>query len=255
MNSSAHLDLWALAGARAKEVALGGAILRLVESQAQVATNRLVDTLDEQALLETLLESSKPPLVAGTERLHYLLATPFRYPPLRHGSRFGGRFEPSLFYGARKATTVLAEAAYYRLVFLHGMAQPPATPLRTQHTLFSATIRCSRGLRLQAAPFDAWFDTITDPTDYTATQALGGAMRAAGIAAFEYPSTRDRAHGINLALLTPAALASTRPTQTQPWLAETTPAGVNFYSTEHGEVHRFARADFEIDGRLPAPAM
>ncbi len=255
MNSGSNPDIWEIAGTQATEVALGGTILRLVESQEQIATNRLVDTLDEQALLETLLESSKPPLVAGTERLHYLLATPFRYPPLRHGSRFGGHFEPSLFYGARKTATVLAEAAYYRLFFLHGMAQPPAAPLKTQHTLFSATIRCNRGLRLQAAPFDAWFDVITNPTDYTATQALGSAMRAAGIAAFEYPSARDRAHGTNLALFTPAALASTRPTRTQPWLAETTLTGVSFYSTEHGEVHRFACADFEIDGRLPAPAM
>jgi hypothetical protein len=72
----------------------------MVESQQQIATSSLVDDLAEQALLEELIERSKPPLRSGTERLHYLLATPFRYPPLRHGSRFGGRFEPSLLYGA-----------------------------------------------------------------------------------------------------------------------------------------------------------
>ena len=59
-----------------------GRLLRLVESQEQVATNSLVRTLAEQALLEDLIEASKPPLPATGHGLHYLLATPFRYPPL-----------------------------------------------------------------------------------------------------------------------------------------------------------------------------
>lgn len=64
---------------------LQGRLVRLVESQEQVATLQLVDTLEEQALLEELLESSKPPVPADAEPLHYLLKTPFRYPPLRWG--------------------------------------------------------------------------------------------------------------------------------------------------------------------------
>src|SRR5690606_22438971 len=52
---------------------------RVVESQHQVATRRLVDTLDEQVLLEKLIDSAKPP--DNTRgRQHYLLSTPFRYP-------------------------------------------------------------------------------------------------------------------------------------------------------------------------------
>ena len=35
----------------------GGEFRRIVESQEQVATNRLVSSLEEQALLESLLES------------------------------------------------------------------------------------------------------------------------------------------------------------------------------------------------------
>lgn len=64
---------------------LQGRLVRLVESQEQVATLQLVDTLEEQALLEELLESGKPPVPADAEPLHYLLKTPFRYPPLRWG--------------------------------------------------------------------------------------------------------------------------------------------------------------------------
>lgn len=104
---------------------LQGRLVRLVESQEQVATLQLVDTLEEQALLEELLESSKPPVPADAEPLHYLLKTPFRYPPLRWGSRFGRRHEPSLFYAALKLETAMAESAYYRCVLWSGMAVPP----------------------------------------------------------------------------------------------------------------------------------
>ena len=254
---SAGPDIWAARGAAAPLVRLAGNFLRLVESQEQVATRRLVDTLEEQALLEELLEASKPPLpvLAAAEGLHYLLATPFRYPPLRHGSRFGRRFEPSLFYASLATPTLLAEAAYYRLVFWFGMESPPAAPLATQHTLFGSAYRTDRGLRLQAPPFDDWQAALTDRADYSATQQLGAAMREAGIAAFEYRSARDPAGGINVALFTPAALASPRPAFTQAWLGETSGEGVRFYCPEERRVAAFELGDFMVDGRLPMPAV
>ena len=88
-------DLWPLCREALQIGPLVGELLRLVESQEQVAASTLVDDLGEQALLEDLLDNAKPPRRPGTEGLHYLLATPFRYPPLRHGSRFGNRFEPA----------------------------------------------------------------------------------------------------------------------------------------------------------------
>jgi hypothetical protein len=48
---------------------------------------------------------------------------------VKHGSRFGTRSAPSLFYGALKTATVLAEAAYYRFLFWYGMVTPPAGKL------------------------------------------------------------------------------------------------------------------------------
>jgi len=66
---------------------------RVVEAQHQVSTRKLVDTAAEQSLLEELIDGVKPPDRTGGA-LHYLLATPFRYPPLRHGSRFGGAINP-----------------------------------------------------------------------------------------------------------------------------------------------------------------
>lgn len=236
-------------------MALGGTLLRLVESQEQIATRRITDTLEDQALLEDLLEAAKPPLAEGTGPLHYLLATPFRYPPLRHGSRFGSRFEPSLLYGARSTGAVLAEAAYYRLVFWHGMAAPPPAPLSTQHTLFGARVRTPRGLRLQDPPFDAFGAALTDRADYGATQRLGAALRAEGIEAFEYRSARDAEGGINIALFAPRALAQRRPAFTEEWLCETGGEAVSFYGVGTRAVTRFGCETFTVEGRLPLPAL
>lgn len=248
------MDLWAACRDRAVVTPLSGTLLRVVESQEQVATRALVDSLEEQALLEQLIEASKPPRPPGCEHLDYLLATPFRYPPLRHGSRFGRRDQPSIFYGAARITTALAETAYYRLLFLDGMATPPPGGcLSTQHTAFRARYRCDRGLRLEAPPFDDHRERLRDPARYHDTQALGSAMRAAGIEAFSYRSARDRAGGINLALFGPAALVSRRPTWRQRWLGETRAEAVTFLRRDQPPL-RFVREDFLVDGRLPDPA-
>ena len=233
---------------------LGGDFRRIVESQEQVATNRLVASLEEQALLEALLESSKPPLPPGCDKLHYLLSTPFRYPPLRHGSRFGSRFEPSLFYASRTSATVLAEAAYYRLVFWHGMTVPPASGLKTQHTLFGARFRTERGLRLQTLPFDRFRSQLADPSDYQASQALGERLRNEGIEAFEFRSARDPEGGANVAIFYPAVLSVTRPVFSESWLCETTASGVDFYCADSRQVLNYRVEVFLVEGRLPMPA-
>lgn len=248
------VDIWADCGHRSSPVLLDGAIHRLVESQEQVATNALVNTLAEQALLEDMLEATKPPPPAAAAGLHYLLLTPFRYPPLRYGSRFGRRTEPSLFYGARELHTVLAESAYYRYVFWTGMATPPDAPLNTRHTVFEVAIRTERGLRLQDPPFDTHADELQSRSSYSATQELGHAMREQGVEAFEYRSARDAEGGLNVALFTPGALAAKRPASQVEWLCETRPDSVRFYSQELRAVLQFPLQQFLVDGALPTPA-
>jgi hypothetical protein len=193
-------ERWAACLAHASLEPLGGSALRLVESQEQIATVRLVGSLAEQAVLEDLLETSKPRLPRPAADLHYLLATPFRYPPLKYGSRFGRRTEPSLFYASRDLSAVLAEAAYYRFVFWSGMETAPKAPLTTQHSLFSTKITTARGLRLQRPPFAEYETLLVHRSEYTETQALGTLMREAGVEAFEFTSARDPDRGINLAL-------------------------------------------------------
>ena len=230
---------------------LEGTLLRLVESQEQVATSQLVSTLEHQAILEDLLERTKPALQPGTEGLHYLLATPFRYPPLTWGSRFGSRDEPSLFYGALSQKTVLWEAAYYRFVFWRGMATPPPRKLNTQHTLFGAAYRTMLGFRLQEPPFSAHLDVLTDPADYRATQALGSKMRDTGVQSFEFVSARDPDRGINVALFTPQAFVCPRPVSQDAWLGEVDGVHVRFRAVYGGEVYDFPIERFLVEGKLP----
>jgi hypothetical protein len=247
-------DIWEACCDRAVPVALQGEVFRLVESQEQVATNSLVGTLAEQALLEDLIEASKPQLPGPAIGLHYLLATPFRYPPLPWGSRFGRRFEPSLFYAARTTDTVLAESAYYRFVFWSGMATPPPAPLDTRHTLFRAWIGTTRGLKLQHAPFEEHAAALLDRRYYGVTQALGSAMRDAGIEAFEYRSARDPQQGLNVALFTPAALGASKPDILDEWLCQTTAERVSYYSRPGGGIREFPIDTFLVEGKLPLPA-
>lgn len=234
---------------------LDGSLLRLVESQAQIATSHLGLSLEEQAELESLLETSKPAMPDDARGLHYLLATPFRYPPLPHGSRFARRFEPSLLYGSLHVGTVLAEAAYYRMVFWSGMERAPERGIRTRHTLFNAEYACERGIRLQQTPFDTYRQALTDRGDYRATQALGSAMREAGVQAFEFVSARDAEGGINVALLTPAALPGHTPGLLQDWWAETSASGVSYFCSRPSTFRSFGVAQFLVDGMLPGPAV
>ncbi len=247
-------DIWTACRAHVHPVPLAGELVRVVESQEQVATMRLVGDLAEQAILEELIEASKPLRRPGTEGLHYLLFTPFRYPPLRHGSRFGSRWEPSLFYGSADRLGALTAAAFYRFLFWTGMeVPPPSGVLLTRHTVFGAAWRTGSGLRLQDPPFDTWAALIAHPADYAASQALGGSLRDAAIEAFEYPSARDPRGGVNVALFEPSVLASRAPLWQEEWFCETTSGMVRLWGRDVARPHTFPLDLFLVDGVFPAP--
>src|SRR5438105_2087849 len=138
---------------------------RAVEAQHQVSTRKLVDSLDEQELLERLIDGAKPP-DPTQGKLHYLLATPFRYPPLRHGSRFATRQERSIWYGAETRETAFAEVAYYRMVFLEG-SRAQLGAVTTQLTVFTVNARTARGIDLSRPPFAAHRATIASRVKYS----------------------------------------------------------------------------------------
>ena len=190
---------------------------RIVEAQHRVPTMRLVDTLDEQRVLEDLLEASKPPVPADAAKLHYLLATPFRYPaPPPAGSRFRGIGDPGVWYGADVVATALAEVAYWRLRFL---GDSPATPdlLPVPHTAFRAHVAGS-AIVLSQSPFERQRRQWEDPVSYEATQALARVAREAGVALIRYRSVRDPGHRAALAVLTPKAFRKSAPLEQHTWL-------------------------------------
>lgn len=232
-----------------------GELLRVVESQEQIATSELVDSLDKQALLEEMLEENKPTLPAVTRELHYLLAAPFRYPPLINGSRFGSRYNPGIFYGSVSLATALAETAYYRFLFWSGMSSPPkAHKFKTQHTIFGVTYRTAGGILLQNEPFASECGIqLQNPQDYSFSQNLGNAMREGDIEAFEFVSARDLEQGINVALFTPRALSCRQPQSKRESLCETSPDTVSF-SARPGKLFQFHLEQFLIEGALPQPA-
>ena len=233
---------------------LEGSLYRLVESQEQVATQSLVDTLDEQAVLEELLEITKPSYPDASTELHYLLKTPFRYPPLLWGSRFGRVHEPSLFYGGCSVASTLSESAYYRFVFIHTIEGiPPDSPLRTSHTLFSVGYNTDHGVTLHQPPFNAHKPLLTHPSNYQATQQLGSDMRRAKVKALEYSSARCSDSGLCVALYDPSPFLTHQPDMQESWLCETRPEQVLIKAV--GTIpHRFLLSDFAIDGQLPLPA-
>lgn len=165
-----------------------GDVVRIIESQEQVATTRIVANLEEQDLLEQMLESSKPGALEG--ELHYLLATPFRYPPLRYGSRFGSTLEPSLFYASLELQTCLQECAYYRFIFWYDMATEPPNPIITQHTTFEVALDSERCVDLRGAQYDAIRNEITSADSYRDSQALGSQLREAGAQMLVFESAR-----------------------------------------------------------------
>lgn len=234
---------------------ISGTAWRLVESQEQIATLGYVDTLEEQAILEELLDSVKPPYPANTESLHYLLKTPFRYPPLRWGSRFGRVHEPGIFYAGCEANTTLAESAYYRFVFWYSIASAPIkNTITSAHTLFSITYATDSGICLHEAPFNQFQTQLTHPHNYSLTQQLGSDMRSAGVQAFEYHSARDPEKNRCVGLFVPATLAQKKPDDMTQWLCELSVAEVAFKQVGQKEIIRFALDNFLVDGYLPMPA-
>ncbi len=199
-----------------------GSVWRIVEAQHIASTMKLVDTHDEQDVLEQLLEASKPDRSAETVRLHHLLATPFRYHPLRQGSRFRAVTDPGVYYGAGSVHTAAAELGYWRWRFLHdAVALERIEPVA--HTAFKAEIDAATAIDLRSPPFDADAARWSAPGDYGPTQAFARLAREAAVDAIVYRSVRDPQPGLCLALLSPRGFAKPAPhPQMQTWFLAVT---------------------------------
>lgn len=176
---------------------------RMVEAQHKVATMGIVGGDPQaQAILEDILEESKPHLPPEARGLHWLLATPFRYYPLPGGSRFRGRNDPGVFYGAEERATALAEAGYWRLRFWLDSDALRSRSKSIPVTLFQFSAAAVRLIDLTCEPFAAHQQRWAHPNDYAATQALAEQARQQGVEIIRYQSVRHPP-GACLAILTP----------------------------------------------------
>jgi hypothetical protein len=236
--------------------ALRTTAIRIVEAQHRVATLKLVDSVEEHAVLEDLIEQSKPAVPADDVRgMHYLLATPFRYPPLRHGSRFGRRHERGIWYASEHVDTALAEAAYYRFVFLAGTTAAIGFAA-SEHTIFSVGVASERAVDLTVGRFVKHRAELASPSDYRATQEVGAALRAAGVELFRYASARDRQGRANLGVFAPRAFLAKQPHGQQTWHCAATDKRVVFTRRDlvRNRQVEFESAQFLVGGELPFPA-
>jgi hypothetical protein len=241
------------AALRSKARHYEGRCWRLVEAQHRVSTLKLADTLAEQALLEDLIEETKPPVPPECRHLDYLLATPFRYGAYPTGSRFRrvGR-TPGVFYAAEKAATAVAEAVFHRLLFF---AESPTTPWPSgvaEFTAFSTQIRTSLSLDLTRRPLSDDRAALTHLTDYAACQALADGARDAGIEAIRYESARDPDRGANLAILACRAFARPRPIDRRTWRVRLSAFGAQAICEFPDIRLGFDRAAFAADPRIAA---
>lgn len=244
--------IWTPAALSSERCALSGACWRVVEAQHTVSTLKLVDTLDEQALLESLIEETKPPVPPECRHLHYLLATPFRYGSYPRGSRFRrAGMTPGVFYASKQPATAIAETAFHRLLFF---AESPATPWpanAAEFTAFSVRYASAHGIDLTTPPLSkdrAWLS----PIDYEPCQKLAEAARAAGMTAIRYRSVRDIERGANLAILSCTAFMQDKPRERQTWRVQFGRSGVRAVCEFPDARLEFTRATFAADPRIAA---
>jgi hypothetical protein len=227
---------------------------RVVESQSQVATMKLVDSLDEQAILEAELDGSKPAIPSSCKHLHYLLATPFRYAPYPHGSRFRrARQREGAYYCAERVETAIAETAFYAaLFFLASPGTPlPSNPL--ERSAFRVPIYARLALDLTTAPFDQDREFWTHPTDYARSQDFADLAREVDVELIRYGSVRDLEGGANLAILSPAAFAANAPEAFETWRILLRRDRVDALREMPRASRSFVLSDWAVtDSRIPA---
>ena len=166
---------------------------RMVETQHIAATMRLVDSADEQDLLEQMLEESKPALPAQAKELHYLLAAPFRYWP-QTGSRFRSVSMSGIWYGADEPYSACAEIAYWRQRFLLDSVGLLKQQLSTELSMYEAVV-AGCAIDLLSPPWNQAQAHWMHHSDYTESQRLGQLVRkTANVAWIRYASVRAPGH-------------------------------------------------------------
>jgi hypothetical protein len=251
-------SIWTRCGAKRNRADYSAEPYRVVEAQHQNATRRLVDSDEEQEILETMIDAAKPrvPSAVAALGLHWLLSTPFRYPPLVRGSRFGRSTELGIWYGSEDEQAAFAEKAYQQFLFRAG-TRADLDRIHLQLSLFSASVESSEVVDITRAAFAAHAPILTSKVSYVASQALGSSAREAGIEIIRFPSARCAPARINVAVLSARAFSRPVPTTPSTWDCFVNDDLLEVRKTNSFEkrIYEFKRGAFEVDGVLPSPAV
>ncbi len=224
-----------------------------MESQEDAGTLSLVDSLDEQDILESLLDGVKPPYQAGSEQRHYLISTPFRYPPLKHGSRYGHQLMHSFFYASESLHTALSESAYYRFLFIDDMQIAYDSAIISQHLSFSVNAHSGSAMQLTNIDNGDLLAQLQDKSSHSLCQAIGEYLvNTEEVDLIRFPSARCN-EAINVAIISHSVITSKKPQEQIKWTFQTEFDKLVIRSSER-VMHSFYKSDFLVNGQLPRPA-
>jgi hypothetical protein len=227
-------------------------VCRMVETQEYAATTSLVDDLQEQAILEQILDAFKPNYADNTQDLHYLISTPFRYPPLKYGSRFGTITEHSYFYASETVQTCLSEAAFYRFFLIDGTETPFPKMIQSEHSIFFVRVISTKTLDLTKISDIEIQKQLTDPISYSMTQRVGQQARKYGVDLLRYFSARSQEQGVNVAIDNHTIIQSEKPEDKVEYICQLDPkTGILRFSQPRTFPVTFTREQFLVDGHLP----
>ena len=226
-----------------------GTVWRVVEAQHVVSTMKLVDTTEEQALLEELIDGTKPPFPQDCRHLHFLFFTPFRY------SKFPSRFRKAsslygVYYAAEAVETALSEITFHRLLRFGDAPSVPWPDNPIEFTAFSARIETARCLDLTEHPFDQTDARLSDPTDYSYCQQIAQEAQEDGVEAIRSASVRDPDQGANISLLSCGPFRDTEPASYQNWYLRFSATGVQAISGTGAPRLMFLPGTFDNDPRM-----
>jgi hypothetical protein len=226
-----------------------GVCWRVVETQETAATVSITSSQADQFRLEELLDASKPPVPADAAGLSYLLSTPFRYPPLDYGSRFGSVFERGIFYASTHLQTSFAESAVYLWLFRAALVDiGPLSEIRDERSSYSVKLRTVSGIKLCATAFDGIRAELIRPDRWSDSQAFGSSLRAAAIGALWYPSARI--DGENVAIFEPGVFRSKKESNLRSWHVLLTDDRCWFGSADRADNYEYFFDQFAHNGAI-----
>ena len=176
-------------------------------------------------------------------------AVPLSDPETRLSLRHAQRTQPVLRFADRPDRADRGRLLPLRVLAWHD----PAARRQARHPAHPVRRRLPYRARLAAAgaAFRRASHCACNPSHYSASQALGTAMRTAGIEAFEFVSARDLAGGINVALFTPNVLARKKSVSQEAWPCELSGERVRFRAAPGRDLHDFPLGVLQVAGQLP----